>query len=116
MEIVSREKVRGLLIKQVAEEHSLPIDTIDEIISFQFKDANAALKTSQQVEISKFGKFMISQSKLKRRVESFHRIIKGLEKKDISEYTSRKKESHFRQIQAAKDKLKFLQEKLRYEG
>lgn len=75
--------LRDTLIKQSAEATDLPEDTVFKIITFQGEDALKAVKVVHELEFSGFGKFLLSQTKLKRKLKVLELTIekhKGTEK------------------------------------
>ena len=73
--------IKDKLIEQVATELRQPEDWVDKIITHQFKQAAEAMKIFNEVEISGFGKFLQSQSKLKRRILSHEEVREKMKQK-----------------------------------
>lgn len=59
-------KNKEYFIKKMAEEMSLPVELINTVIMFQGEDAGKACHIYNEIEFSGFGKFLLSQNKLKK--------------------------------------------------
>lgn len=66
--------VKEELIKKVAADLELSEDIVSEIISFQGQDALEYVKIVQELEFSGFGKFLLSQSKLRKKIKKYKEI------------------------------------------
>jgi len=62
------QPVKDILIKAVAEQMELPQEMVHAIVSFQGEDAAKAAHVHQEIEFSGFGKFLLSQPRLKKRI------------------------------------------------
>lgn len=79
-------KNRDFFVKQTAEQMELPPDLINAVISFQGEDAAKAAHKHNEIEFSGFGKFLISQHRLKKAIERAEiRLEKG-DYKDEEEF------------------------------
>lgn len=67
--IISPEKLRDVLITRTAIQNLQSESVVEKVISFQFQEAVKRLKVHHEVEISGFGKFLISPSKLAKRIK-----------------------------------------------
>jgi nucleoid DNA-binding protein len=54
--------------------------TVEKVMNFHFRDLLKALSTYKSVEITGFGKFTLSQNKLKRRLKELYSIRERAEK------------------------------------
>lgn len=70
---------KEVLIKQLAASMELPEDVIFKVISFQGEDALKAVKVHDEVEFSGFGKFYLSQTKLKKFVNNIKNKLTKLD-------------------------------------
>lgn len=77
---------KEVLIKQVATAMELPEDTVFKVIAFQGEDALKAVKIHDELEFSGFGKFYLSQTKLKRYLSNMY---KGIEKAKLNNNTEK---------------------------
>lgn len=82
--------IRDAIISGIAKDMELPLELVDRVVSNQFKQANAAAKVHNEIEISGFGKFRISQSKIKRRLTKMYNVKGGLERMLTSADTQEK--------------------------
>lgn len=87
--LITPEKLRDVLITRTAIKTLQSEALVERIISFQFKDANEATKIYNEVEISGFGKFMLSARKARKKIEKLGRINDSinnlLTKEDITD-------------------------------
>ena len=67
--------IKDDLIGQLALSMELSEDIISKIVSFQGEDALKAVKLHDEIEFSGFGKFYLSQTKLKKRLSAYERAI-----------------------------------------
>jgi nucleoid DNA-binding protein len=78
---IDTDKLKGVLITRTAIKTLMPEDIVEKVIMFQFKDIKEAAYTHEQMEVSGFGKFLISNAKLKRKKEKLVRVLEGMAKK-----------------------------------
>ncbi len=78
---IDADKLKGVLITRTAIKTLMPEDLVEKIIMFQFKDIKNAISEYEQVEISGFGKFMTSRSKIKKKIERMEGALIGMDKK-----------------------------------
>lgn len=71
--------IKDVLIEQVAEELGHPIDTVEKVIAFQGKEMLQAVKDYNEVEVSGFGTFYVSQNKVKKQIANIERAIEKRE-------------------------------------
>lgn len=57
---------------------------VDKVISSEKKSINKAFKIHSEVEISGFGKFFISQVKIRHKLIKLNKILSALEKKYVA--------------------------------
>ncbi len=89
----------SLLVEKVAEQMELPVELIRTIIEFQGEDAATAAHMHKEIEFSGFGKFSISQKRVKNKIFSME---KKLEEGRVAEETMA---SYVRHIEQLKKKL-----------
>lgn len=75
MKIIDRDKIKDVLITRTAIKCLTATEVVEKIVNFQGKDASEAVKIHKEVEFVGWGKFMISQAKVRRRVFSMERGI-----------------------------------------
>ena len=88
MQKPEKQEVKDFILQKTAEELQFEQGIVDEVISWSFKKANQATKLHKEVEVSGIGKLMLSQSKLKKEIAKYERIISLVEpgeKKDEME-------------------------------
>ncbi len=72
--IIPQDKFKDVLIKRTSEKTEVPEEVVAKIIDFEFKDARDALHRFSQVEISGFGKFIVSNAKTRKKIRRLHDI------------------------------------------
>jgi nucleoid DNA-binding protein len=78
---IATDKLKGVLVTRTAIKTLVPEDIVEKVIMFQFKDVRDAMIEHEQIEISGFGKFMISPNKLRKKIEKLEGALKGMELK-----------------------------------
>lgn len=73
--------IREWNIKVTAEELMVDESIVETVVSDAYKTANAAAREHNQIELSGFGKFTVSQPKIKRKMTKYHNFIKKVNKK-----------------------------------
>lgn len=73
--VIPVDKLKDVLLTRTAIKTLKPEHWVDRVIAFQFKDASAATKYAKEVEISGFGKFYISASKVKKRLLKYENSL-----------------------------------------
>lgn len=86
--------LKDKLIQYTADETELPEELVESVISWVYKDTNKATALYSQIEISGFGKLLVSKSKLSKRINKFEGITKSV--------------SNPKQLKGAEDILNFL--------
>lgn len=88
---MARERpIKDILIEKTAEERGQPINVVEDVLRWVFSDAVSAMKTYEEVEISGWGKYMISQTKLKKRIADKERMLFYLKRMPSSPDTQKK--------------------------
>ena len=63
------------MIRKMVVDMAIPESVIEKVISFQFTSAADALRTYKSVELSGFGKFLMTDKKVKIAVRRYTNII-----------------------------------------
>lgn len=71
--------IKDALILKTAEQLGISPAVVDKVVMNQFKQANKAMKENKEVEISGFGKFLLSKTKINRRITKTEVIKERLE-------------------------------------
>lgn len=91
-------KNKDYFIKQTAEQMELPLELVNAVISFQGEDAARAAHIYNEIEFSGFGKFLLSQHRLKKNIERAEgNLLEGKYKDE---------EEHKAYIQALKNRIR----------
>jgi nucleoid DNA-binding protein len=98
-------------VERVARELQQPEELVDKIVSHQFKSAVEALKTERSVEISGFGKFLISPSKIKKRIAKTELMLQRIQDR-IPTLEGATQESWLKKEQGVKQLLSFYEGRL----
>lgn len=77
----SKLKLHDFLVRKTAVQVMIDETIVEKVISHEKKEVNNAFKIHKEVEISGFGKFTISQVKLRKKIVKVERILENLEKK-----------------------------------
>lgn len=72
-------KLHDFLVRKTAVQVMIDETIVEKIISHEKKSINNAFKVHNQVEISGFGKLVISQIKLKKKISKSERILSALQ-------------------------------------
>lgn len=76
--LISKDKLRDVLVTKTSLKTGIPVDKVDKVITFIFKDASQAFRTHNSVEISGFGVFKYSLPKMKREIARKSKNLEGL--------------------------------------
>lgn len=77
-------QVKDKLIKKVADELKFEEVVVEKVIAWSFENANKATHHHNEIEFSGFGKIMVSQYKLKRRMEKMQIFINSYHQQLLS--------------------------------
>lgn len=119
-ETIPQARIKDVLITRTAIKLLKPESVVDKIVSFQFKDAIVHTKIVNEIEISGFGKFYVSQAKLRKKVKKLNikieMIDRGLSNPEIIPERKRVLELKRTSAIAALALLKTKQNENRLEG
>lgn len=76
-------KLHDFLVRKIAVKNMLSETVVEKILSHEKKSINSAFKVKNEVEISGFGKFNISQVKLAKKIKNVEKILERLKAKLI---------------------------------
>lgn len=79
MQKPENKSIRDFLNEQVSQDLQVPLEIVENVISWSFKEANRACEHNKEVEISGIGKLMISPGKLKKRIQSLERMDQSIQ-------------------------------------
>jgi nucleoid DNA-binding protein len=77
--MAAQQSLKELLIDETAKQLSQPPMLVTDVLRWVFKDVVRAFKIHDEIEISGFGKYLISQNKLKKRIARVEQIKERLE-------------------------------------
>lgn len=109
----SKDKIKDAMINRTASRCMVSSSDVEKIIDFQGKDASRAVKVYSEVEFVGWGKFMISQSKVKKRISNLEFGIKIVEEQIKSEVSETRKKYLSTKIVGMTETLEFLKNKLK---
>lgn len=75
------ERIKNILITKTAIKELISEDVVEKIIMFQFKDFRNMVHEHDQIEISGFGKFLVSPNKVRKKVLHMENSIKKFKTK-----------------------------------
>jgi nucleoid DNA-binding protein len=104
--------IKDKLIEQVALELKEPEDWVDKIITHQYKAASEAMKIHHEVEISGFGKFLQSQSKISRRIQNKEEVLQLMENK-LTTLPEAEQPNYQLKINSLKKELEFFYQRVK---
>lgn len=88
--------LKDYLIEQVAKGMELPESVVHAVISFQGTDAAKAAHKYNEIEFSGFGKFLLSQPRLKRKILNISNILEG----EVPEEKRKKLSSYLEELKS----------------
>lgn len=68
-------KVKDKLLQQVADDLGQPLDLVESVIGWSYKNANINARSNNELEISGIGTAFISKKKLKDRISCIEKAI-----------------------------------------
>ena len=89
------------VLSLTSEELQLSQVIVETVISDAYKEASKAVKQHNQVELSGFGKLLVSQAKVRRKKGRVEKFLNGIEQLLISEQDEEKKQK----LQKKKEQL-----------
>lgn len=75
------DRIKSILITKTAIKEMVSEDVVEKVINFQFRDARDATYKHEQIELSGFGKFLISNNKLARKRDRMKELVQSMKKK-----------------------------------
>lgn len=69
------ERIKSILITKTAIKELVSEDIVDRVINFQFKDFRDMVFEHDQIEISGFGKFLVSPNKVAKKMRRMENTI-----------------------------------------
>lgn len=69
------ERIKSILITRTAIKELISEDIVDRVINFQFKDFRDMVFEHDQIEISGYGKFLVSPNKVSKKMVQMERTI-----------------------------------------
>lgn len=115
MEVIPLDKMKDYLIAETTIRTLQPENVVDKVINFEFKEARDALKLFGEVEISGFGKFIVSQAKLRRKlimqVTIENAYIKKIER-NLEILSDKKRDELTARLEKTRETIEYLKTKL----
>ena len=66
---VEADKIKNILITRTAIKELVSEDIVEKVIMFQFKDFRDMIFEHDQIEVSGFGKFLVSPNKVSKKIK-----------------------------------------------
>lgn len=85
MQKPDRMQIKDWLIRKTAEQLGISESLAETVIGDSYRNANKAARTVSEIEISGFGTFMVSQSKIRRKIEYFEKSADETKTKELTE-------------------------------
>jgi len=77
-QVIQADKLKDYLNRETATKSGIPIDTVEEIVSFAFKDAKEKMKHHNELVLIGWGTFMVCIPKIKKRLNMYYRLIEKM--------------------------------------
>jgi len=77
-DLIAPEKLKDVLLTKTALDTGQPKEIVEKVISFQFRDVLRMLREVKEVEITGLGKFLMSNSKLRKKIGDVERVMDHL--------------------------------------
>lgn len=104
--------IKEYLIKKISIRMLVSEKVINVVITDQFDQANEALDTNDQVEISGFGKYIFNRKKAIKRLEAYILIKEDLETKLAGTLTETTRKNLEGKLEVLNKKIKGLKPKM----
>lgn len=72
------DRIKSILITRTAIKELISEDIVDRVINFQFKDFKDMVHEHDQIEVSGFGKFLVSMTKVEKKKIKLQKVIDNL--------------------------------------
>jgi hypothetical protein len=107
-----------VIIKQVAEERDLPVSTVDDIVSFYYKEVRRSLSSLDhlRLDLQGLGNFVIKKKSVDRLAKKYGILMDRYDNQTFHNYHNRKSaESKLERLTKAKIRIEeFLQDKKQF--
>lgn len=108
-QIIPKADLQNVILNKTSEKTEIPKDIVEAVTNFVFSEARKAFHTSNHVEISGFGKYIIVKKRLNKRIQDLERRIPFLQSK-IDKYPN-KTDYLAERIEETKEDIQFLKTK-----
>lgn len=99
--------VKDFLISKTARDLEIGRDVVEQVIMSQYKKLNRSIRTQDMLEVSGFGTFYLSQTKLGRRIERHKKHLDRI-RQELEEATDVEK------ITKMADKVEYAEQVMEY--
>lgn len=90
------DRIKSILITKTAIKELVSEDIVDKVIMFQFKDFRNMVFEHDQIEITGFGKFLVSPNKVANKMKKMEDTIRKFQKRlDEQPDASQKKKDYW---------------------
>ena len=107
-----------VIIKQVAEERDLPVSTVDDIVSFYYKEVRNSLSSLEhlRIDLPGLGNFVIKKKSVDRLAKKYGILMNRYDNQTFHNYHNKKNaESKLDKLTKATVKIQeFLEEKKKW--
>jgi hypothetical protein len=88
-----KKNLKDFLLEKTSEDLQMDLETVEKVMGWSYKKANQATQLNKEVEISGFGKLLLSESKYRKYMERLLKMSKndptGYAQKDIEEISKK---------------------------
>jgi hypothetical protein len=85
-------KKTEVIIREVAEQHDLPISMVDDIVSFYYKEVRKKLSSLEDIRLNipGLGHFVIKKVSVDKLVKKYENMVKNYDSQTFSNYHNKK--------------------------
>lgn len=113
MQGIPQDKMQDVLLTKTAIKTLKPLQIVERVIAFQFKDAREATRIVDEVEISGFGKFSRSRKRTKDKLKSLNQALQRMQEDYDSGVLSDERMNILKdKIDSIKETIQFLEGKV----
>lgn len=97
-----------VVIKEVAEQYDLPVSTVDDIVSFYYKEVRKKLSSLEDIRINipGLGHFVIKKASVDKMTKKYTEMISRYDSKTFSNYHNKKQaEAKLEKLGKARKKI-----------
>lgn len=115
MKLIAKDKIKERMVTKTAIAMLLDPEIVEKVVDFQFKNALQAVKIHNEVEFVGFGKFILREYKVKKRIVNLEKGIQRV-KDQLDATTSENRINYLStKLNGMSEQLAYLKSKLKDE-